>query len=382
MTGFKIAGVVSIGPAVDPMIVIDISMIDPLQFTYGFEFAVPDGSSINVDLINIASSKTTGFDKTNFKELPLQINDPRLGANFSVAFRPVLELGISLLEIDINPIVVFADIPKFEGTIQLVPNGDATCKAAANGSPHVSFNGDFVLDIGVGIDIKLTDQLKLNPSVTLAEATLLPFSTCFEFGGLAQATAPPGLPANELSVVASGTAASAKITAAPSASKSVAKPPPPIQTAAPAPAVSTVTVVPLPAGSPNAQQNNKASGAYGIPQKADTTNEKASNGGYGNNKQVQEAKATEKEVEPAASTQNNNSHIVIEEDKASAQSDNSHIVIEENEVATEDNEQEDEEGEEEDQVEESECSSILASASATAAAGFTTVKKVVKPTSN
>ena len=61
LTGLKIAGVFSIGPAIDPTLVLSIKNTQPLTFDMGFDMAVPDGASLNIDIVNVARSSASGL---------------------------------------------------------------------------------------------------------------------------------------------------------------------------------------------------------------------------------------------------------------------------------------------------------------------------------
>ena len=160
-----------------------IALSEPFKFTYGFDFKVPDGAGMTFDLVDLSKSSTQGFDGTTFEPLPFEVDTPTTGVNFSVAFRPTLSLGITVLDKNFDPVNAFLDVPKFQGTVALVEGVDDTCAPAAGGSDHLSLNTDFVLDVGVGADINLFDVIKVQPAFPLASTTLAPFSTCIALGG-------------------------------------------------------------------------------------------------------------------------------------------------------------------------------------------------------
>jgi hypothetical protein len=205
--GLSLPGLFTLGASFDPVIVASMHTEEPLAFTYGFEFAVPDGSAFDIDMVDISASQKTGFDQTTFTPLPFSAGKFTPTLDLSLEFRPVVSLGVSLLSIQLDPVIVFADIPKFEATIALLLNADDNCQALSAGETadgvHVLLTGDFALDLGVGMDIGAIGALEFNPSVILAQVTLFPFSTCF--GGhhpLPTAGGPvPTLPAAYTSVV-------------------------------------------------------------------------------------------------------------------------------------------------------------------------------------
>ena len=168
-----------------------IQLFQPVSFTYGFNFSVPDGSGFQIDMVNLANSQSIGFDSTAFTALPFTLLNFTPGVNVSIAFRPVIALGVNVLDIDLDPVTVFADIPKY--VVGLVPlaNVDDNClplsvNATSNGE-HVRLSSDFVLDLGVGAMAQITDTIAFMPSIPLLTTTLFPMSTCL--GPFAASTA-------------------------------------------------------------------------------------------------------------------------------------------------------------------------------------------------
>ncbi|MCJ1383388.1 hypothetical protein MMC17_006501 [Xylographa soralifera] len=180
--GFSIPGLFTIGPNFNPVIVAMIQLFQPVSFTYGFNFSVPDGSGFQIDMVNLANSQSMGFDSTAFTALPFTLLNFTPGVNVSIAFRPVIALGVNVLDIDLDPVTVFADIPKY--VVGLVPlaNVDDNClPLAVNGTgngEHVRLSSDFVLDLGVGAMAQITDTIAFMPSIPLLTTTLFPMSTC------------------------------------------------------------------------------------------------------------------------------------------------------------------------------------------------------------
>ncbi|MCJ1249637.1 hypothetical protein MMC30_006863 [Trapelia coarctata] len=192
--GFSIPGLFSIGPSFDPLIVAQLQLFQPVSFTYGFNFSVPDGSGFQIDMIDLANSQKIGFDATTFTPLPFALLNFTPGVNVSIAFRPVISIGVNLLSIDIDPVTVFADIPKY--VVGLVPlaNVDDNCQPlatnATGGGEHLRLSSDFVLDLGVGAKVQLTTAIAFMPSIPILSNVLFPFSTCLGgFGNSAGSSA-------------------------------------------------------------------------------------------------------------------------------------------------------------------------------------------------
>ena len=134
-------------------------------------------------------------DATKFTEHPLQL-ESKIGLNFSLAFRPVIEFGISVFKFDFDPIQVFADVPKYDGSLVLVSGVDDNCNPSpASTGQHLSYNGDFSFDIGVGAKIDLTDKIAFAPQHVIASTKVFPASTCFAIGPKATPVAIVSTPA-------------------------------------------------------------------------------------------------------------------------------------------------------------------------------------------
>ena len=178
-----------------------LQLFQPVAFTYGFNFSVPDGSGFQIDMIDLANSQKIGFDATTFTALPFTLLNFTPGVNVSIAFRPVVSIGVNVLGIDVDPVTVFADIPKY--VVGLVPlaNVDDNCHPlttnATGGGQHLRLSSDFVLDLGFGAMVQLTTAIAFVPSIPILSTVLFPFSTCLDgFGNSAGSTnAPTATPA-------------------------------------------------------------------------------------------------------------------------------------------------------------------------------------------
>ena len=182
--GFSIDGVFSIGPTFDPVLVASVSLTEPLSFTYGFAMQVPNNSLLSVDIVDPTKSSQSGFSGTTFSALPFALDNTTGAVGFSVAFRPTIELGITVVDKKFDPVNIFADIPKFEGTLALSNNVTAGC--AATGT-NLLLNTDFDFDLGLGASIDVFG-LSINPQLNLFSTKVLPSSTCFNLGGGTTAT--------------------------------------------------------------------------------------------------------------------------------------------------------------------------------------------------
>jgi len=144
-------------------------------------------------MIDLSNSQKIGFDATTFTPLPFTLLNFTPGVDVSIAFRPVIAIGVSLLGIDIDPVTVFADIPKY--VVGLVPltNVDDNCQPlainATGGGEHLRLSSNFVLDLGVGAMVQLTTAIAFMPSIPILSTVLFPFSTCL--GGFGDSAGSP-----------------------------------------------------------------------------------------------------------------------------------------------------------------------------------------------
>lgn len=148
-------------------------------------------------MIDLANSQKLGFGATTFTPLPFTLLNFTPGVNVSIAFRPVISIGVNLLGIDIDPVTVFADIPKY--VVGLVPlaHVDDNCQPlatnATGGGEHLRLSSDFVLDLGVGAMVQLPSAIAFMPSIPILSKVLFPFSTCL--GGFGAGAGSLTLPA-------------------------------------------------------------------------------------------------------------------------------------------------------------------------------------------
>ena len=103
--------------------------------------------------------------------------------NVTAAFRPIIEFGISVFNFDFEPVQVFADVPRYEGSLLLASGLDDNCNpSVASTTEHLSYRSDFTFDIGVGAKIDLTDKIAFAPQHVIASTRVFPSSTCFALG--------------------------------------------------------------------------------------------------------------------------------------------------------------------------------------------------------
>ncbi|KAI9718259.1 MAG: hypothetical protein M1812_004249 [Candelaria pacifica] len=128
LTPFQIPGIAVVGPSIDPQIIGSIKLGSKLDFTYGFDLSIPDGSSVTLDIGSITNTTTQGFERSKITPLPFQASTGEVALNFSIGFRPELLLGINLLQGRGKAGAgVFFDLPKLVVEVSQVTSSDKNC---------------------------------------------------------------------------------------------------------------------------------------------------------------------------------------------------------------------------------------------------------------
>lgn len=94
---FSIPDIAVVGPLFNPRLVIGVDVGMDIDFSYGFEVAVPNNATALANIGNITSSSLTGFDATTFTLLPFQAAVGNLALNLSATLQPEVLIGFSFL---------------------------------------------------------------------------------------------------------------------------------------------------------------------------------------------------------------------------------------------------------------------------------------------
>ncbi|KAI9650585.1 hypothetical protein NHQ30_000603 [Ciborinia camelliae] len=128
LPGFQIPDIAAIGPMWVPTIRGSISVSSTLDFTYGFEAAVPSNSSIRLNIGNITESTSHGFTNTSVTALPLTATDPSIELTLSLALHSEILLGVNILS-GAGSITAgaFLDLPALSVSISQLSSVDKNC---------------------------------------------------------------------------------------------------------------------------------------------------------------------------------------------------------------------------------------------------------------
>lgn len=151
---FEIQEVLTFGPVLQLLFPISVTLTSPLTFQAGFTLEVPPDSSIVLNVSNITSSSSQGFQDTKLTPLPFNANADDLSLNFSVGFQPKIVLGAALFE-DVSSgnggsnsssgsdsvyfqanggVGTYLDLPQLVTKVSQVSNTNDHCEASANNS--------------------------------------------------------------------------------------------------------------------------------------------------------------------------------------------------------------------------------------------------------
>ena len=138
IAGFAIPGVADAGVAVDIAIQFSLQLSKPSDVSFGFEFEIPEHSSLLIDVANEKKSTVRGFgnDKElNFTILPMNVSDPSLDVKVSAALILDLAIGADLHDSEvIAEIGAQLAIPVMVEERQL-SQVDSKCNPLGHGNP-------------------------------------------------------------------------------------------------------------------------------------------------------------------------------------------------------------------------------------------------------
>ncbi|KAI9697209.1 MAG: hypothetical protein M1836_004773 [Candelina mexicana] len=197
LTPFQIPGIAAVGPYIDPQIIGSINLGAKMDFTYGFDLSVPDGSSVTLDIGNVTNSTTQGFGKSKITPLPFQASTGEVTLNFTLGFRPELLLGIDLLRGRGKAGAgIFLDLPKLVVEVSQVTSSSRNCAPVqstsntAQGALENSFGNlthivpSVELDVGVALEANIQQGNFMEDIETeytaLATTFVLP-TTCLSY---------------------------------------------------------------------------------------------------------------------------------------------------------------------------------------------------------
>ncbi|KAI9664530.1 MAG: hypothetical protein M1821_005976 [Bathelium mastoideum] len=235
--GFGVPNVVNVGVLVELAATLEVQVQEAMDIVFGVDFRVPDGSYVNIDVIDPTNSSQHGFTyKTGLTlgAVPFSANFSTPQLTVSMALEPKFVFGINVADNIIHADAgAYIDIPRLSVEIDSLSNVDANCRPmnATNHGPALNSNlGNATnvvpsaeIDLGLIAEAGIGD-LGPDAELTLASVvTTLP-TACLLWdqsqGRLADATSVvASISSASAASVSSASAASASSASAATASK-------------------------------------------------------------------------------------------------------------------------------------------------------------------
>ncbi|KAL9089248.1 MAG: hypothetical protein Q9165_005816 [Trypethelium subeluteriae] len=130
--GFGMTDVVNVGVLVELAATFEVEIEEEMDLVFGLDFRVPDGSYINIDVIDPTNSSQKGFSSSTglrLDAIPFQANFSTPKLTVSMALDPKITFGINVLDSVIKADAgAYIDIPKLSVEVESVTNVDANCR--------------------------------------------------------------------------------------------------------------------------------------------------------------------------------------------------------------------------------------------------------------
>ncbi|KAI4644488.1 hypothetical protein J4E93_006393 [Alternaria ventricosa] len=178
IAGFTIPGIGKAGAIFEPRLAFDFEISGTLEVNYGLQLTVPDGSSIRVELADLASSRVTGFQETSLTPLPVNVNITDAEILLGLAFVPAIPIGFDFLDQLKAEVTPSLNLPRLDA--KLSSNIPKNCGAGNSsnatqpGAPFANQTADFppeLLSLGplalVEANVSLSIDIALDVSIPI-----------------------------------------------------------------------------------------------------------------------------------------------------------------------------------------------------------------------
>ncbi|EJD50375.1 hypothetical protein AURDEDRAFT_121540 [Auricularia subglabra TFB-10046 SS5] len=180
----------------DPQIHGLVNVSKAVNFTYGFDIAVPPGSTLLIPVFHVEEYIAVGFNETTITPTPFQSSSGDLEMDFQLSFRPVFTLGLTkIFGLDLPDLGgvfdVFTDLPKLDVSISQVHNMTADCAPTSAGERAFPQLTKFEPRIGVdfGLDFLGNEYIPVDFTAPLdSEAP----AQCYEYDPKTRLLVTPG----------------------------------------------------------------------------------------------------------------------------------------------------------------------------------------------
>ncbi|KAF1963739.1 hypothetical protein CC80DRAFT_498862 [Byssothecium circinans] len=242
--GFSIPGIGKAGAFLETVLSADYDIQGGFEMTYGFQLAVPDNSTIRVDLRDPSKSGITGFKDTELMAIPYNFEQKDVSAFVSLALLPSIPIGFKFKKLVDVSVEVEMELPRLDTLITTIANADTNCKdldaakskRADNASlpeveigslVHIEANVSMSMDAGFNLKFPGLSKVGLTGTSKYAEifSTMIPLPTlCLApEAGFVPATEvydPVGSATSKPTATSNPASSSAKPTSAPASSGS------------------------------------------------------------------------------------------------------------------------------------------------------------------
>ncbi|PQE30422.1 GPI anchored protein [Rutstroemia sp. NJR-2017a WRK4] len=202
LPGFTIPEIASIGPMWIPTITGEISVSSSMDFTYGFEFKVPDKSFVMMNISNISESSSNGFSQASINTIPFTSTTPLNTLTFTLGLQSQLLLGVDILEGSgsINA-GAFINLPELSVAFSKMSDVDANCvpiNKTSSDSKVESFQNlvnivpaaQIAIGLQAGIQAEIADYTEaVGMTATIGQTGVTLPTACLSFDGSKKAFA-------------------------------------------------------------------------------------------------------------------------------------------------------------------------------------------------
>jgi hypothetical protein len=189
-----------------------------MDFTYGFEFTVPDKSFININISNISDSSSNGFGHSSINTIPFTSTTPLNTLTLTLGLQSQLLLGVDILDgeglIDAG---AFINLPELSVAFSKLSDVDLDCvpinKSDPSGSKSESFQNlvnivpaaQIAIGLQAGINAEILDYTEaVGMTATIGSTGVTLPTACLTFDASKKAFASPTSTSTSTSTSSSG----------------------------------------------------------------------------------------------------------------------------------------------------------------------------------
>ncbi|KAH7091331.1 hypothetical protein FB567DRAFT_436284 [Paraphoma chrysanthemicola] len=173
--GFVIPGIGKAGAVFEPRIAVDFEISGGFELTYGIDVAIPDASTIRLDLTKIRDSAVTGFPDSTLTPLPFNTNVTDVDVLLGLAFKPTIPVGFEFANKLKAEVSVSMNLPRLSAklsTDKVTNCGNAT-NSTTPAAPFANTTTDTITSLGPLVLVEANVSVSVDVGISL-EFPLLP----------------------------------------------------------------------------------------------------------------------------------------------------------------------------------------------------------------